>query len=89
LVGRIHIVKLVGQENALFLGDFTIRLGDGKITAAGAAKFTEFERTEPIFAVTGGTGPYRDAGGEVVLEEGVRMCETRGVLTTIDIGPQP
>jgi hypothetical protein len=57
--------------------------------AEGAAWFTEFEGTDPVFAVTGGTETYRDASGEVSFQEEVELCGTRGSLTTIDIGPQP
>ena len=89
VVGRIQIVKLVGQENAIFTGDFTVTLDGGKITAAGAAKFSEFGGLDPLFAVTGGTGIYKDASGEVSFQEGVELCGKKGELITIDIGPTP
>lgn len=87
LVGRIQIVKNVGKQNALFQGSFTLLLSGGKITAGGAAKFSDFMSTDPIFAVTGGTGTYRDASGEVTLTEDAEMCGEKGSLTTIDVGP--
>ncbi|HEX2240100.1 MAG TPA: hypothetical protein VHJ82_03010 [Actinomycetota bacterium] len=90
LAGRITISKVLrAEENAWFVGEFTLKLADGKLTAAGAAKFSEFAQTENgVFAITGGTGAYRDASGEVFFEEDVTMCDRRGTLTTIDIGPQ-
>ena len=87
LVGRIQIIKRAGRENALFQGDFTLQLSGGKITAAGAGKFSDFMSTDPMFAVTGGTETYRDASGEVTLTEDVEMCGKKGSLTTIDVGP--
>ncbi len=90
LVGRLAISKVLNQGNAWFIGDFTLNLADGKVVAEAAAKFTEFSQTESgVFAVTGGTGAYRDVSGEVLFHEDVTMCDRIGSLTTIDIGPQP
>ena len=89
LVGRIQVIKVVGEEDAIFDGSFTVLLPDGKITGSGVARFREFTSTEPVFAVTGGTGAYRDASGEVSFEENVSLCDKKGDLVTIDIGPQP
>jgi hypothetical protein len=90
LIGRITISKFLRGENAWFVGDFTLNLPDGKLTAAAGAKFSEFAQTvDGVFAITGGTGAYRDASGEVRFQEDVTMCERNGTLTTIDIGPQP
>lgn len=88
VIGRIQIIKPVGRENAIFSGGFTVTLDGGKITAAGAARFSEFESGEPAFAVTGGTETYKDASGEVSFgEDRVDLCGTRGDLITIDVGP--
>lgn len=89
LTGQLQIVKVPGPQNARFLGEFSIDLPGGKITAAGGARFSEFQGTEPVFAVTGGTGDYRDASGEVSFQEDVEMCDKKGSLTTIDLGPRP
>ena len=89
LVGRLQIVKNVGRENALFIGDFTVNLADGKITVGGSGKFSEFDQADPVFAVTGGTEAYRDASGDVSFQEETQMCGKRGTLTTIDVGPTP
>ena len=89
LVGKLQIVKTVGTEDAIYDGGFTMLLGDGKITAAAAARFSEFSGTDPVFAVTGGTGAYRDASGDVTFQENVELCEKKGDLVTIDIGPRP
>ena len=89
LVGRLQIVKRVGKQDAMYTGEFTMLLAGGKITAAGAARFTDFERTDPIFAVTGGTGIYKDASGEVTIAEDQERCGKTGSITTIDIGPTP
>ena len=89
LTGRLQIVKTISDQNARFMGDFTVKLAGGKIVASGAAWFTEFEGADPVFAVTGGTETYKDVSGEVSFQEDVQLCETRGSLTTIDLGPQP
>ena len=89
LTGRIQIIKVAGERDAHYLGEFSVNLVGGKITAAGAARFSEFESTEPVFAVTGGTETYRDASGEVSFQETVELCGGRGDLITIDIGPRP
>lgn len=42
----------------------------GQITVQGAFDFSENEEGEPFrLAVTGGTGKFRDAGGEVIVDE--------------------
>lgn len=89
LIGKIQIIRIHGENDATFMGGFTMKLAGGKIIAEGVARFSEFESTDPIFAVTGGTETYKDASGEVVIQEGVTMCDKQGDLTTIDIGPQP
>lgn len=88
LIGRLVIAQVFGQDDARFLGDFTVALADGKIVAGGAARFRDFEQTEnALFAVTGGTDAYRDVSGDVTIQEDVEMCDRRGALTTIDLGP--
>lgn len=89
LAGRVQIIKTFSGRDARFIGEFTVDLDGGKIVAGGAARFSEFEGTDAVFAVTGGTGLYRDASGEVSFQEDVALCDTKGSLTTIDLGPQP
>ena len=91
LTGQIVLSKPLGEENSWFMGNFTLKLADGKIVAGAAAKFSEFGQADKgTFAVTGGTDAYRDASGEVKFsEDQVRMCDTRGSTFTVDIGPQP
>ena len=89
LTGRLQIIKTISDRDARFSGEFTVTLAGGKIVAGGAARFSEFAGTDPVFAVTGGTETYRDASGEVSFQEDVRLCDTRGTMTTIDLGPQP
>lgn len=88
IVVRFTFVKNAGNEDGHFIVDATYVRSDGKITAYGAGKFSEFEGGQPLFAVTGGTGAFRDASGEVTFNEETEMCERRGVLTTFDLGPQ-
>ena len=91
LIGRLLISKPLGEENSWFLGEFTLKLPDGKVVAQAAAKFTEFNQADTgVFAVTGGTDAYKDVSGEVRFQgEEVRMCDRRGTVFTVDIGPQP
>lgn len=90
VLGRLEISRVLKQNDAWFIGDFTVKLADGKVEAEAAAKFTEFSQADGgVFAVTGGTGAYRDVSGEVLFQEDVAMCGREGSLTTIDLGPQP
>jgi len=50
----------------------------GQITVQGAVTFSEDDPSRFTLAVTGGTGRFRDAGGQVVVRE---TSATRGVLT--------
>jgi hypothetical protein len=87
LVGHGQVVKFIGDNDGLITIDVTVDLDAGKIMAYGAAKFSEFDAAEPPFAVIGGTELYRDASGEVSFEEGVTLCDKKGSLTIIDVGP--
>ena len=91
LVGQLVVSKLLGDENAWFIGDFTLNLPDGKVVVQAAARFADFEQADRgVFAVTGGTDAYRDVSGQVTfLGEEVRMCDRRGTTFTLDLGPQP
>ncbi len=90
LIGRLHVLNPAGPNDAWFLGDFTLVLADGKLTAGGGARFSEFSQADRgVFAITGGTDAHRDASGEVKFQEEVKMCDLRGTLFTVDIGPQP
>lgn len=89
LVGHITLSKPL-PEDGWFVGQFTLYLPDGKIIASGSAKFSEFAQQEKaVFAVTGGTEAYRDASGQVSFQEDVTLCDRKGSLTTVDIGPRP
>jgi hypothetical protein len=57
----------------------TLWLRDGQITVQGLLEFPGEGLPEPFdLAVTGGTGAYRDAGGQVTVEE---LSDTEANLT--------
>ena len=58
---------------------------DGKITFEFVSKFTEFEADGSTGAVTGGTGVYKDARGDITLVEKHEACGTKGTLATVDL----
>ena len=51
----------VSANDSLNLGTVDLRLPGGQITVQG---FADFTRSRIVHAITGGTGIYRDAGGE-------------------------
>jgi hypothetical protein len=84
--GRFTIVKRVGEQNAAFLVDGAALLPDGKITFYFAGTFADFESEEGLVgAITGGTGAYRDARGQISLTDGGRQCDKRVDLITVDL----
>jgi hypothetical protein len=49
-------------------------------------RFSQFENPDvPVFAVTGGTGPYKDASGDVTIVEDQECGDIRGSLTRLDL----
>ncbi|MEV0536863.1 hypothetical protein [Kitasatospora sp. NPDC050463] len=71
----------VGLDKALVLATVVLRLTDGTLTAAGAFErplpaVTEvvvgFQPWSHTFAVTGGTGAYNGASGELTIEHRTR-----------------
>jgi allene oxide cyclase-like protein len=59
----------------------TARLGRDQLTVQGLA----FEQPRNVFAITGGTGRWRNAGGQVVVRE-VSDTENRITLFISDLG---
>jgi hypothetical protein len=49
----------------------------GQITAQGAVTFNQVDASRFTLAVTGGTGRFRDAGGQVLVHE------TSGTTTVV------
>ena len=65
--GECTIVRLVERVAATANCVATLRLPGGQITVQGLVTFTD--ESEPItVAVTGGTGRYREADGEMTIE---------------------
>jgi hypothetical protein len=59
----------------------TARLGGDQLTVQGLA----FDQPRNVFAITGGTGRYRNAGGQVVVRE-VSDTENRLTVFISDLG---
>ena len=90
VVGRFIFVKRVGQRDGWLINDFTTTFADGRITGYGAAKFSDFAQTDPIFALTGGTGVYRGASGELSFAtQPEQRCGARGLMSTITLENGP
>jgi hypothetical protein len=66
-VGRFTFVRPLGQRNGIGIVDATVFLAKGKLTGYAAFKFSSF-RKGAKFAVTGGTGRYRNATGSVTVQ---------------------
>lgn len=89
-LGRFTFVKSAGRNDGFFLVDAGMILPDGKIIFYWPGRFTEFEDSSAPGsggAVTGGTGTYSGAGGRVVVQEDVQMCEKKGALVTVELEP--
>ena len=89
-VGRFTFVKAAGRNDGYFLLDAGLLMPDGKLTFYWPGRFTEFGNpTGPASggAITGGTGSFSGAGGSLVVEEDVQMCEKKGALVTIELRP--
>ena len=73
------IVRLVPMVSATAQCVATAELPKGQITVQGLATFSEETEGEPFrLAITGGTGKYRTAHGEVIVQD---VSETESRLT--------
>jgi hypothetical protein len=85
-IARFTFIKSIGRRNGYFMFEGGVLLADGKITIHFPAKFSEFESPGGATgAVTGGTGAYKDARGDITVTAGGRMCDTRGDLIVVDL----
>jgi hypothetical protein len=86
LLLRFQFVKPIGRNDGFFLDEGGLVLPDGKLAFALFGRFTEFEsETGAAAAVTGGTGAYKDATGELLISEDHEMCDKKGALVTADL----
>jgi hypothetical protein len=85
-IGRFQLIKAIGNRDGYATADIGLLLPDGKITFYFPVQFSEFEAEGGATgAVTGGTGAYKDARGEVTVTERQDMCDERGALITLDL----
>ncbi len=63
-------------DNPLIWIDCEVGLAEGVLVFSGGARFAEFFSDGASFAVTGGTGTYRDATGTVVVSHEERTAGT-------------
>jgi hypothetical protein len=71
-VGTDHgdcVTTRIQGPGSAFQCTATAVLRGGQITAQGAVMFREDSSSRFTLAITGGTGRFRDAGGEVVVHE--------------------
>jgi hypothetical protein len=84
VVGRFQIVKFIRQQDGYLIAEGGLLLPDGKITFSIPGRFSEFEEGFQ-FAVTGGSGAYKDVRGEGTVLDRQDMCDQRGALITLDL----
>ena len=87
LLGRFTFVKAAGRNDGFFIFNAGLMLPDGKMTMDWYGRFTEFETPSAAGggAITGGTGAYEGAGGEILVQEDQQLCDKRGALVTVEL----
>ena len=84
--GRSVVIKPLANGDAVAMFDGGIVLPDGKLAFQFIGTFGESARPEGAkIAVTGGTGAYKDARGEVTFTSGVELCDRLGSLVAVDL----
>ena len=84
--GQTVIIKPVGRENAAFVLHAVAILADGKITFEFGGTFADFDAPGGLEGVvTGGTGAFKDARGQVTVAGGGTQCERQVDLITLDL----
>ncbi|MGH2747201.1 MAG: hypothetical protein ACRDKB_04695 [Actinomycetota bacterium] len=84
--GQGVIVKPVGERNAAFVLHGIALLADGRITFEFGGTFAAFDAPGGLEgAVTGGTGAYKDARGQVSVADGGTQCGQKVDLITLDL----
>jgi hypothetical protein len=84
--GRSVVIKPLSKGDAVAMFDGGIVLPDGKLSFQFIGTFGEGDGPEGAkIAVTGGTGAYKDARGEVTFTSGVVLCDRRGSLVEADL----
>lgn len=72
VIGSAHgdcvLTRIQGQTGAFQCAVTAVFRGKGQITGQGVFAFTENETAPFALAVTGGTGRFKDAGGQVVVD---------------------
>ena len=84
VVGQFTYLAPAGKENGFFSFNGAALLPDGKLTFHFVSKFTDLEEGA-TGAITGGTGPYKDARGDVTIVEDFEACDKKGALATADL----
>lgn len=60
--------RVASEENFTVQSVVTFELPEGQITVQGLLDAADFEKGELKEAITGGTGAYKNAGGEVLVK---------------------
>jgi hypothetical protein len=69
LNGQLHIIRPIGNRDAIILGNVLAFFPIGKISVNFGGNFSDFEKGTS-FPVTGGAGHFAHATGSVFLKEG-------------------
>jgi hypothetical protein len=81
-VATLHIVRLLGQHNAVFRADGTFFFQKGKIEVTGTGKFASL-RKGASFSIIGGTRIWNQAHGTMLAKVG-RCAGSRGTRFTFN-----
>jgi hypothetical protein len=69
LNGMLHVVRPVGNRDAIILGNVLAFFPTGKLSVTFGGNFSDFEKGTS-FPVTGGAGHFAHATGSVQIKEG-------------------
>lgn len=84
-ISRFTVARQLAEGQAWVIADITTNLSGDRITIYGAFRTQEFSSEAGVdHAVTGGTGQYKDATGEVIVKP-ARRCNQEGALYRFDL----
>jgi hypothetical protein len=80
------LAQVVNEISPAFVLHGVAILADGNITFEFGGTFADFDAPDGLDgAVTGGTGAYKDARGQVTVADGGTQCGQRVDLITLDL----
>jgi hypothetical protein len=80
-----RFVLITGGADPELIVDSSLNGAQGKLTVYLGGKSSALNKKGLDGAVTGGTGRYRDARGQVTVKDGVTRCGRKGILYSFDL----